>query len=125
MGDTGARKDVNNAAYPGKFCTLCVSAVSSLNRFYAIVYLGPAMKIPTVIIYSRPGCHLCEEAKKAMAEAGPAAFELQEVNIDEHPEMLALYQYDIPVVFIEGVKAFKHRVDAREFKRRLDRPRFG
>lgn len=75
-----------------------------------------------VIIYSRPGCHLCEEAKSAMNEArAERAFTLEEVNIDLDPEMVELYKYDIPVIFINGVKAFKHRVSAREFRRKLRR----
>ena len=44
-----------------------------------------------VIIYSRPGCHLCEEAKTAMREAGcEDQYELDEVNIENEPELLEL-----------------------------------
>ena len=75
-----------------------------------------------VTIYSRPGCHLCDEAKASMASAGcDDDFTLEEVNIDEDPELKERYRYDIPVVLINGVKAFKHRVDPREFKRKLRR----
>ena len=80
------------------------------------------MKKAVVIIYSRPGCHLCEEAKAAINEArAERDFTLEEVNIDEDPAIAELYKYDIPVVFINGVKAFKHRVSAREFSRKLRR----
>ena len=73
-----------------------------------------------VIIYSRPGCHLCEQAKAAILSAGCSDdFELHEVNIDEDPVALQRYQNDIPVIFINGVKVFKHRVDPKEFKRKL------
>jgi len=76
----------------------------------------------TVIIYSRPGCHLCEEAKTAILSAGcPDEFELREINIDEDPGALAHYQNDIPVVFINGVKVFKHKVDPGDFRRKLRR----
>jgi glutaredoxin len=75
-----------------------------------------------VIIYSRPGCHLCEEAKATILSAGCSDdFELREVNIDEDAGAFERYQNDIPVVFINGVKAFKHRVDPKEFKRKLRR----
>ena len=75
-----------------------------------------------VIIYSRPGCHLCEEAKATILLAGCSdEFELREVNIDEDPDARERYQNDIPVVFINGVKVFKHRVDPEEFKRKLRR----
>ena len=75
-----------------------------------------------VIIYSRPGCHLCEQAKAAILSAGCSDdFELRELNIDEDPVALQRYQNDIPVIFINGVKVFKHRVDPKEFKRKLRR----
>ena len=82
----------------------------------------PGQARARVIIYSRPGCHLCDEAKASMASAGcDDDFTLEEVNIDEDPELKGLYQYDIPVVLINGIKAFKHRVDPKEFKRKLRR----
>ena len=80
------------------------------------------MKKAVVTLYTRPGCHLCEEAKSAINESRAAReFTLEEVNIDEDPAMADLYKYDIPVVFINGVKVFKHRVPAREFLRKLRR----
>ncbi|HXU37416.1 MAG TPA: glutaredoxin family protein [Blastocatellia bacterium] len=78
--------------------------------------------IPEVTIYTRPGCHLCEEAKAAINASGcEGEFILKEVNIDDDPLLREQYGYDIPVIFINGVKAFKHRVDPREFKRKLRR----
>lgn len=75
-----------------------------------------------MIIYSRPGCHLCDEAKTSISSAGcDDAFILEEVNIDEDPELRERYQFDVPVILIDGIKAFKHRVDPREFKRKLRR----
>jgi glutaredoxin len=80
------------------------------------------MNRATVVIYSRPGCHLCEEAKAAIQSAGCLGeFDLCEVNIDDDPAALERYHSDIPVVFINGVKVFKHKVDPREFKRKLRR----
>jgi len=80
------------------------------------------MKQATVTIYSRPGCHLCEVAKETMLKAGcEGEFVLEEVNIDDDPALRDRYGNDIPVIFINGVKEFKHRVDPREFKRKLRR----
>ena len=81
---------------------------------------GEAKSIVTV--YSRPGCHLCEEAKAAISSAGCSGeFTLEEINIDDDPVLLDRYQYDIPIVLINGVKVFKHRVDPADFKRKLHR----
>jgi glutaredoxin len=74
-----------------------------------------------VIVYSRPGCHLCDEAKLAIATAGcDERFTLEEINIESDPELLKKYKYDIPVVVIDGVEAFRHRVDVRQFRTRIN-----
>jgi len=78
------------------------------------------MKKASVIIYSRPGCHLCEVAKANILAAGcDGEYVFDEVNIDEDPELRERFQYDIPVIFINGIKVFKHTVSARDFKRKL------
>ena len=73
-----------------------------------------------VTIYSRPGCHLCEEAK---AQIAPLLKEfgahLTEMNIDEDVELRTLYDYDVPVIFLGARKAAKHRVDLVQFRRHL------
>ncbi|HVF88560.1 MAG TPA: glutaredoxin family protein [Blastocatellia bacterium] len=75
-----------------------------------------------VTIYSRPGCHLCDEAKTSISSAGcDDDFTLEEINIDQDPELRERYKNDVPVIFIDGIKAFKHRVDPVEFKRKLRR----
>jgi glutaredoxin len=80
------------------------------------------MKKAGVILYTRPGCHLCDEAKAVLNEARREIdFTLEEVNIDDDPAAAELYRYDIPVIFINGMKAFKHRVTARDLLRRLRR----
>ncbi len=73
-----------------------------------------------VTIYSRPGCHLCEEAKTQLApllkEFGAR---LKEINIDEDSELRARYDYDVPVIFLGARKVAKHRVDVAQFRRQL------
>jgi glutaredoxin len=79
-------------------------------------------KCATVTLYTRPGCHLCDEAKASIRAAGcDDEFTLEEINIDLDPELRERYGDHIPVVFINQTKAFKHRVDPREFKRKLRR----
>jgi glutaredoxin len=70
-----------------------------------------------VIVYSRPGCHLCEDAKLAIQNAGVSdRFTLEEVNIESDRELLRKYQYDIPVVTIDGCEVFRHRVNTDIFR---------
>ena len=73
-----------------------------------------------VTLYTRPGCHLCEEAKMAIAplvrESGAS---LREVNIEGDAVLEERYGWDIPVIFIGARKAAKHRVDVEQFRRQL------
>jgi glutaredoxin len=71
-------------------------------------------------IYSRPGCHLCDEAK-AVIEPFSARYPLKlaVTNVDSDPDLRAAYGTEIPVVMINGTEAFRHRVDARALERKL------
>jgi len=76
------------------------------------------MSKPHVIIYSRPGCHLCDEAKAVIMNAGCSdQFTFEEVNIESDDELLRKYKYDIPVIAIDGVERFIHRVNPQDFIR--------
>jgi glutaredoxin len=79
-----------------------------------------------VTLYTRPGCHLCDEAKAAIApllrEFGAA---LREVSIDSDPVLTERYGWDVPVIFIGRRKAAKHRVDPQQFRRQLQDPGAG
>lgn len=73
-----------------------------------------------VILYTRPGCHLCDEAKQAMQGADcNNEYTLEEINIESDRELLRRYQYDIPVITIDGVEAFRHRLTAEAFRERI------
>lgn len=75
-----------------------------------------------VILYTRPGCHLCEEMKQQIRSADCAElYVLEEVNIESGAALLERYQHDIPVLLIEGIEAFKHRLRAEEFRAYLEK----
>jgi glutaredoxin len=81
------------------------------------------MRVPVrVEIYSRPGCHLCDDAK-AVVERVQAryGFALQVIDIDDDPQLAATYGTEIPVIFINGYKAFKYSVDEAELDRKVRR----
>jgi len=46
-------------------------------------------------------------------------YTLEEVNIETQAELLHLYRYDIPVITIDGVEAFRHRLPAEDFRRMI------
>ncbi len=69
---------------------------------------------------TRAGCCLCDDAKQVLTAArGRADFEFEEIDIDRHPEWLALYNDEVPVVVIDGSKAFKYKVNMNEFLKKL------
>ena len=79
-----------------------------------------ALAGPEVVLYTRQECHLCEEAKEQLrALQREASFQFREIDIDADPHLRALYNEEVPVVFIHGRKAFKYRIDARRFLKSL------
>jgi glutaredoxin len=79
-----------------------------------------------VTLYTRPGCHLCEEAKQAiLASDCQGQYTLQEINIDLDPALMRRYGWEIPVVLINGIETFKYRLTSSEFKQEIRRVRGG
>ncbi len=67
-----------------------------------------------VTFYTRKECPLCEKAKQAIASAGMDV-ELVEVDIDDEPQLRKRFTDDVPVIFVNGVEAFRHFVDPAAF----------
>jgi glutaredoxin len=62
-------------------------------------------------IYSRPGCHLCDEMKAVITRVAlRIPLDLEEVDISRNPELEARYGLEIPVLMVEGRKAAKYRI---------------
>jgi len=77
-------------------------------------------ELPNVVVYSRKGCHLCEVVKESLSKLSRrGGFIWREVDVDTDPELRRQFNDEVPVVFIDGRKAFKYRMDEREFLRRL------
>ncbi len=77
--------------------------------------------MPHVVLYSRPGCCLCDEARDVLMRARrQQPFEFEDLDIDSDERLLRAYLERIPVVTIDGVEAFELFVDPAELARRLD-----
>ena len=73
-----------------------------------------------VILYTRKGCHLCEIVKESLVKLQRrGGFTWHEIDVDSDAEIRHLYNDEVPVVFINGRKAFKYRMDEQEFLRKL------
>ena len=73
-----------------------------------------------VILYSRKDCHLCEVVKESLERlVHRAQFTWREVDIDQDEDLRQKYNDEVPVVFINGRKAFKYSMDEEEFLKKL------
>jgi glutaredoxin len=78
------------------------------------------MSDPTVTLYGKPGCCLCDEAKEALADVrAERPFELVQVDVSLDPALNRRYGERIPVVMLEGEELFEYHVDKPELRRRL------
>jgi glutaredoxin len=73
-----------------------------------------------VIVYSRRGCHLCEVVKESLSKLERrGGFTWRDVDVDSNDDLRRQFTDEVPVVFIDGKKAFKYRMDEREFLHKL------
>jgi glutaredoxin len=73
-----------------------------------------------VVVYSRMGCHLCEIVKETLGKLERrGGFTWREIDVETDDELRRQFTDEVPVVFIDGHKAFKYRMDEREFLRKL------
>lgn len=74
-------------------------------------------------IYSRPGCHLCDEMKTVVAAVVKGlpggTITVEHIDITSDPILEGLYGEEIPVLLIDGRKAAKYRITESELRRRL------
>jgi glutaredoxin len=78
-----------------------------------------------LLLYSRADCCLCDEMKAVIREVtAKIPVDVKEVDVDRSPQLKELFGDEVPVLFIDGRKAFKYRVTAKELERRLGRGAF-
>ena len=74
----------------------------------------------TVTLYTRRGCHLCDDARAVIGSARRRApFDYEELDIDQDPALRELYDHEVPVIAINGKKAFKYRLTENDLIRKL------
>jgi len=73
-------------------------------------------------IYTRPGCHLCQEMKvtvERVVRDTHAQARIEEIDIANDAGLEARYALEIPVLLVNGKKAAKYRVTEEELRRKL------
>ena len=74
-----------------------------------------------ITIYTRKDCHLCDEAKSVLQKfASEFPLEIEEVDVDRDSDAVQKYSDEVPVVFLDGQKLFKYRIDEGKLRRALE-----
>jgi glutaredoxin len=76
--------------------------------------------VPTVTLYGRPGCHLCDDARAVLERIrAECPFALREVDIESDDALFRTYLERIPVVALDGEEVYDYRVDEADLRARL------
>lgn len=68
-----------------------------------------------LVLFSKPGCHLCEEMRALLDEVQPEhGFTLEEIDITRDTDLFAQYRYEIPVLMKDGREIARGRISDRE-----------
>ena len=76
-----------------------------------------------LVLYTRRDCELCGEMEAVLDEVLPrfSAASLRRIEIDGDAALEAQFGLEVPVLFVNGRKAFKYRCTPRELRKRLER----
>ena len=69
-----------------------------------------------LVLYSRPGCHLCDDARVVLQRIGEP---FDEVDIDTDDELFKRYLERIPVIALDGEELYDFFVDEQDLRRRV------
>jgi glutaredoxin len=72
--------------------------------------------VKRLVMYSRPGCHLCDEARAVLLRVGEP---FDEIDIDSDDELFKRYLERIPVIALDGEELYDFFVDEQDLRRRV------
>ena len=68
-------------------------------------------------LYSKPGCHLCDDAKRAIHEfSRECELKLTEIDISQDKELWDKFYYDIPVLLLDGEEIARHHIGIQKLR---------
>lgn len=80
----------------------------------------PGTRFERLVLYSREECHLCDDAKEVLGRYAEFLPDIEEIDIDQDPQLQELYGTSIPVVEIDGQIRFRGRVDEVLLRRLIE-----
>lgn len=73
-----------------------------------------------LIMYSKPGCHLCEGLQEKLAQVRSIEIELEICDITTRDDWFSAFQYEIPVLFLEGASSPLPRISPRSTPQQVE-----
>lgn len=74
-----------------------------------------------IVLYSKAGCHLCDEARDYLEDlAADFELDLAEIDIRSDDALFERYRYRIPVIVVDGVERLEGRIEAADVRALLD-----
>jgi hypothetical protein len=81
---------------------------------------------PRIVLLSKPGCHLCDQAREVIARvARELGVRWEERSILDDPDLTAAYSEQIPVTLVDGIQHDYWRVDESRLRTALAAPGAG
>ncbi|MBW3541397.1 MAG: glutaredoxin family protein [Planctomycetes bacterium] len=80
----------------------------------------PGVRFARIVLYTRRGCHLCDDARRLLERYRRWLPAVEAVDIDEHPELTTLYGECVPVVEFDGRERFRGRVNEMLLRRLIE-----
>ena len=78
----------------------------------------PDEAVRRIPLSTKPGCHLCDDARAVVEKvAAETSAEVEEINMLEHPDLVAKYAEQIPVTLVDGKQHDYWRVDEDRLRR--------
>ncbi|HLZ25299.1 MAG TPA: glutaredoxin family protein [Ktedonobacterales bacterium] len=73
--------------------------------------------MPTITLYAKAGCHLCDDARDYLENAAADhEFELVEIDIRRDPAIFERYRYRIPVITVDGEERLEGRIEEADVR---------
>lgn len=79
----------------------------------------PCPRALELTIYTRQDCCLCDEMKQTLSQVADERAVIREIDVDQSVEFQTRFGEEVPVLFINGRKAFKFRATERELRAKI------
>jgi glutaredoxin len=77
------------------------------------------MVLHTVTVYTRQGCHLCDDAITVVRDVATGRARIELIDIDADPDLVERYTVRVPVIAVDGVEIAEYHIAAEQLEAAL------